>query len=278
MQQETCTFSRRKDYPGVEVRRVENTSRTWRCYSTDFEFMASDSWVAHVAYRGETLRVGPDVMFCSHPSEVFSAKEVLTPGSGTSLTIEPARLYSHLAELGIDAERVRFRALAPMVEPLTSRIRAVFGAIEPAVSLLEFETRVVEFLECAAREFLEQAPPRAETKASRALAERIRESLNEDGGAVVDLSTLARAAGCSRFQALRAFQKEYGLPPHAYQLRVRLGLAQRLLKRGCSPAQVAAELGFVDQSHLTRHFKRLMNITPAQYARIGLPQSAASRG
>jgi AraC-like DNA-binding protein len=269
MLQESCTFSRRKDHPGVEVRRVENTSRTWRCYSTDFEFMAPDSWVANVAYRGETFKVEPGKLFCSHPSEVFAAKEVLEMGSGSSLTIEPSILFGHFDELGIERERVRFRALVELNESLSIAIRAVFETIDPQVSLLEFETRLVEFLECASRELLEEVPPRLESKGSRGLAERIRQSLNEDGGAVVDLSTLAQIAGCSRFQALRAFQKEYGLPPHAYQLRVRLGLAQRMLKRGCSPAQVAAELGFVDQSHLTRHFKRLMNITPAQYARIG---------
>jgi AraC-like DNA-binding protein len=269
MQQETCTFSRRKDRPGVEVRRVENTSRTWRCYSTDFEFMAPDTWVGSIHYRNEVLRVEPGLLFCSHPSEVFAAKEVHEAGSGTSLTMEPALLYALFAELGIEMERVRFRALVPISEAMLARLRAVFGAIQPQVSLLEFETRLVEFTESAAAELLEDVRERSDAKGNPGLAERVRDCLHDDGGTVVDLSTLAQVAGCSRFQALRAFQKEYGLPPHAYQLRVRLGLAQRMLKRGCSPAQVAAELGFVDQSHLTRHFKRLMNITPAQYARIG---------
>jgi len=75
--------------------------------------------------------------------------------------------------------------------------------------------------------------------------------------------------GLSRFQALRAFKRHYGMPPHAYQLRVRVGLAQRSLRAGGQPAQVAAEYGFVDQSHLTRHFKRLVGVTPAQYQRVG---------
>jgi AraC-like DNA-binding protein len=50
--------------------------------------------------------------------------------------------------------------------------------------------------------------------------------------------------------------------------------AQKSLREGLQPAHVAAEYGFVDQSHLTRHFKRLVGVTPAQYARIG---NAASR-
>ena len=75
----------------------------------------------------------------------------------------------------------------------------------------------------------------------------------------------------SRFQALRAFKRRFGLAPHAYQLRVRLGLAQKSLREGMPPAHVAAELGFVDQSHFTRHFKQLVGVTPAKYARGIIP-------
>ncbi len=81
------------------------------------------------------------------------------------------------------------------------------------------------------------------------------------------LAELANETGQSRFQALRAFKRRFGLAPHAYQLRVRLGLAQKSLRDGIPPAHVAAELGFVDQSHFTRHFKHLIGVTPARYVR-----------
>ena len=47
------------------------------------------------------------------------------------------------------------------------------------------------------------------------------------------------------------------------------GLAQRSRRAGGPPAQVAAEHGFVDQSHVTRHFKRRVGVTPAQDQRVG---------
>ena len=89
----------------------------------------------------------------------------------------------------------------------------------------------------------------------------------EDPNVTVDLDTLARASGLSRFQVVRVFKRRYGLPPHCYQLQRRLGLAKKRLRDGVRPAQVAMELGFVDQSHLTRQFKRLFGVTPAHYAR-----------
>ncbi|ANZ21221.1 Helix-turn-helix domain [Streptomyces noursei ATCC 11455] len=47
----------------------------------------------------------------------------------------------------------------------------------------------------------------------------------------------------------------------------RVELARRLLLDGRTPTAVAAEIGFYDQSHLTRHFKRILGVTPGRYAR-----------
>jgi AraC-like DNA-binding protein len=94
----------------------------------------------------------------------------------------------------------------------------------------------------------------------------MRECLNEEGFDV-DLETLARKVGLNRFQALRTFKRRYGLPPHAYQLCVRLGHARSMLSQGGAAADVAARCGFVDQSHFTRLFKRSFGVTPMQYAR-----------
>lgn len=66
---------------------------------------------------------------------------------------------------------------------------------------------------------------------------------------------------------VRAFRGATGLPPHAYQRQLRINRAQALLRRGESPAAVAAATGFADQSHLTRTFRNALGITPAAYAR-----------
>jgi AraC-like DNA-binding protein len=81
------------------------------------------------------------------------------------------------------------------------------------------------------------------------------------------LDDLALATGMSPFTLLRAFRGETGLPPHAYLNQVRVRLARRLLDGGMAPAEVAAEVGFADQAHLTRHFKRIMGVPPRAYQR-----------
>lgn len=57
------------------------------------------------------------------------------------------------------------------------------------------------------------------------------------------------------------------MPPHAYQINVRLDRAKDLLLRGWPISEVAREAGFYDQSHFTRYFKRLVGVTPGSYAK-----------
>src|SRR5262249_49927670 len=82
----------------------------------------------------------------------------------------------------------------------------------------------------------------------------------------VHLDELARLTNLSPFHLLRVFQRETGLPPHAYLTQLRVGRAKILLAAGLPLLRVAQDSGFSDQSHLTRHFKRLVGVTPGRYA------------
>ncbi len=80
--------------------------------------------------------------------------------------------------------------------------------------------------------------------------------------------TLAAAGeilGASPAHLVRCFTRTFGIAPHAYVLGRRIEAARRLLLEGEPIAQVAAHVGFCDQSHLTRHFKRHVGTTPGQY-------------
>lgn len=85
------------------------------------------------------------------------------------------------------------------------------------------------------------------------------------------LERLAAEAELSRFHLSRLFQRRYGLPPHAYQSRLRLAEARRLIAAGEPVAEVAVAVGFVDQSHLGRRFKAAFGITPGAFARSLAP-------
>jgi AraC-like DNA-binding protein len=64
------------------------------------------------------------------------------------------------------------------------------------------------------------------------------------------------------------------LPPLAYRMQLRLKAAKRMLGLGEAPAEVAAALGFADQSHLTKRFKGAYGVTPGHFAAAARPARA----
>lgn len=104
------------------------------------------------------------------------------------------------------------------------------------------------------------APPVAVLRAVDLMRAHLDESL--------PLEQLAEAAGLSPFHFARQFKLATGHPPHEYLIRLRVDRAQELLRtngRAWSMAAVATECGFSDQSHLARHFKRVLGLTPGEF-------------
>lgn len=95
---------------------------------------------------------------------------------------------------------------------------------------------------------------------------RARSRIDDDPASAPTLADLAAEAGMSRFQLLRSFAHEVGLPPHAYRMQRRVALARQLIASGSALADAAVSAGFSDQSHMTRAFVRLLGVTPASYA------------
>ncbi|MFM0023366.1 AraC family transcriptional regulator [Paraburkholderia azotifigens] len=95
---------------------------------------------------------------------------------------------------------------------------------------------------------------------------RARSRIDDDPASPSTLADLAAEAGMSRFQLLRSFAHEVGLPPHAYRMQRRVSLARHLIASGSALADAAVSAGFSDQSHMTRAFVRLLGVTPASYA------------
>ena len=102
----------------------------------------------------------------------------------------------------------------------------------------------------------------------------IRDYLHAHVHESVSIAALARMSGLTAFHFIRAFRRQFGLPPHAYQIRLRLARACELLGRGVAISQAAYECGFADQSHLSRQFKCVYGVTPATWASAVLQRSA----
>ena len=100
--------------------------------------------------------------------------------------------------------------------------------------------------------------------AVRRALEYLREHLVEN----VSLAELARASGVDKFRLTRLFREGIGMPPHRFQIAQRVLAARRMLEAGdVEVGRIALSVGFADQSHLYRHFRSVLGITPLEYAR-----------
>lgn len=114
------------------------------------------------------------------------------------------------------------------------------------------------------------APALVVPERGRAPAGRIRDAvdfLDANAREDVSLDTLSALAGLRRRQTIAAFKRLTGLPPHAYHVMRKIETVKALLRAGLPPAEAAADAGFADQSHMSRHFVAQVGITPAAYAR-----------
>ncbi|WP_433058209.1 AraC family ligand binding domain-containing protein [Dactylosporangium sp. CS-033363] len=100
--------------------------------------------------------------------------------------------------------------------------------------------------------------------AGRKVAE-IRDRLLADLRCAPSLRELAAGVELSPFHMLRVFREATGFPPHAWLVLERVCHARHLLAAGRTPAEVAGIVGFADQAHLTRWFKRVTGVTPAAF-------------
>jgi AraC-like DNA-binding protein len=82
----------------------------------------------------------------------------------------------------------------------------------------------------------------------------------------IELVELAAIAGLSIFHFARQFKQSAGVTPHYYLIRSRIERARELLaSTDLSLSEIAFATGFSDQSHLTRHFRQLIGVTPGQF-------------
>ncbi len=148
---------------------------------------------------------------------------------------------------------------------LAHRFLRMHRALSMGIDALQAETLYTETLAEIVARFAGAAPappgglPR---QAVRKAQDYIQAHLDQS----FSLDSLAAHVNLSRYHLLRVFRQQVGLPPHSYLAALRVRRAQELIARGQPLAQVAVDVGFSSQSHLSQQFKRILGVTPGVYA------------
>jgi AraC-like DNA-binding protein len=145
---------------------------------------------------------------------------------------------------------------------MVRQFRHVHAASENNAPEIERESRLIWVLALLIQRHADFAQTVRPIKPTCGLVAKMVDYLHDNLSQNIRLAELSHLTQLSEFQLLRTFRAEMGLPPHAYLNQLRVEQAKLLLFRGVPPVDVAAQVGFADQSHLTRRFKRMVGATP----------------
>ncbi|MDK1347535.1 AraC family transcriptional regulator [Streptomyces sp. 378] len=224
-----------------------------------------DAWTLLIVDAG-AVRYDLDRHEHGTPHDTVSLLPPHVPHNGSPVTAEGFRkrvLYldgTHLGDEFIRAAVDRPDVRDPL---LRRRVGQLHGALAQPGEELEAESRLL-FVGERLRGHLRGDPVSARP-VDPVLARRLRELLDERIVEGVALREAAGLLGAHPAHLVRAFSTAYGIAPHQYLTSLRVGRARRLLLEGRSPGEVAVAAGFYDQSHLTRHFRRLVGVPPGRY-------------
>ena len=90
----------------------------------------------------------------------------------------------------------------------------------------------------------------------------------------LSIEQLSKKVNISSYHMIRKFSDENGLTPHKFQMQCRVRKAQQLLRQGYKVVDVAHMVGFCDQSHLDRVFKKQVGITPEEFINSAILSNA----
>ena len=108
--------------------------------------------------------------------------------------------------------------------------------------------------------------PQAHGGLSPGAMRRVQDYVEANLSHAIDLATLAAIAGLSIHHFARGFKQSVGIAPHHYLIQKRVERAGDMLAHtDLALSEIAYTVGFSDQSHLARHFRRMLGITPGQF-------------
>jgi len=81
----------------------------------------------------------------------------------------------------------------------------------------------------------------------------------------LSLNEISEVCGVTYFHLIHQFKFEVGLSPYDYFLQVKINKAKQMISLGHSIISVAFDLGFVDQSHFSNTFRKILGVSPNQY-------------
>ncbi len=259
---------RPRDLAHLELQRGFAVDRVVpRHWHEEYQLCLIQAGPGELNYRGCCLQTPPASLFIIHPGEVHSNRTHVRTGCSYRTLFIPAELMRSAARevFGRASSPPFFKTAVVFDEEVIRQYLELHVALERPTSGLERQTLLLNLLAGLISCFANHCTTSPAFATDRLAVSRAYDYLAEHYADNISLDHLAAIANLSPFHFSRLFSEQFGMPPHAFQNQLRLLRARTLLLEGWSIPTVAAQTGFADQSHLTRHFKRVVGIPPGRY-------------
>lgn len=259
------------EFDNLELFRAEAMYHTYtRHFHPTYSIGLIESGVGGNFYRGSTYLALPSSIVFMNPEEVH------TGYSANDLPLTYRMLYPSvnlIQQLGEEMQAYEFPYFKEAVvedESLAKIIYYLHVALEQTHERLEKESLLIEVLSTSLARYTDiKIRPVHPCKQQRVVT-LIKEYLHDNFRSNISLEQLVELTNLNRFYLIRVFRKAVGMPPLTYLNQIRVEKAKQFLAQGNSVVDVAYAVGMSDQSHLTRHFKRIMGITPGRYRSMSI--------
>ena len=269
-QQEHITYRQLTTFDKLELLRATYVTQTFaRHFHDEFCIGVIEQGIHLTDIHQQTWVAQARRIIVSNPGELHTGRPGDQNGWSYRMLYPSAALLEQTAA-SIDEHDHRLPVFPQPVirdEELAGYILRLHYLLETQADLLAQESLFFWTIGCLLQRYAISQPTPPRLHPEHEAVRRVQAYLADHYSEHVSLGQLAQLTQLSPFHLLRVFQAQVGMPPHQYLIQLRVARAKSLLTARVPPAMVASELGFVDQTHFSRQFKRIVGVPPGQFAR-----------
>ena len=259
-------FFMRSELLPVEARRAIDSTACYEKHShEEFSIGIIENGNSEFYHCGNMEMISPGSVVIINANEVHSCN----PTAGSTWSYKMLYLDTQwLIALQQEVLGIEFDCWIPITQPHTrcpktySQFHTLFDLIVDRHEVLRQEEAMIELFSDL---ILSNQSGDVIDKVGHKGLLRAQDFIREHYTSQLKLTDIAQVAGMSRYYLIHSFRKQFGITPHAYQLTQRVNEAKLLLRSGMDITTAALKVGFCDQSHLHRNFKKVVAATPKQY-------------
>lgn len=212
--------------------------------------------------KGQLYEINAGDLFCINRGEVHQCSSDM-PHSYSVILLEPYWV-EHFMFSDSDINRIKFTMPAIRNDTkIAAQFIKVFNALRKTDNSLEQRALMFAFFETLKNHSLikRDDPRKSNPQYVQDVCTYIEENYRRD----VSIGELSDLVHISPYHLNRSATKALGISLHEYLIHRKLEESRKLLIEGLSITMVAAEMGFSDQSHFTRSFRRYLGVSPGRF-------------